>query len=163
MRHWRLFFSVIFCCGLAGAFSMVGCGDEDTDDGGALLVIPDELEGEWESAELSCTECGTGDPEPGSCEAIGDATICAGEMAIDCDGKLVVAEVGDGWMHGRCEETVGSCTLIQDMTFTYTSTHIEVQGKIEFIGENCVMPGEPTCIDVFATADKIGPPPPGEC
>ena len=34
MKHCKLFLSLILCCGLTAAFSMVGCGDDEGDDNG---------------------------------------------------------------------------------------------------------------------------------
>jgi hypothetical protein len=42
MRHLRLFFSVILCCGLVVAFSIVGCGDDRYDECSDICCFMDE-------------------------------------------------------------------------------------------------------------------------
>ncbi len=167
MKHERLFLNVILCCCLAVGFFMIGCGGGGGgDDHDPEWVIPDELEGRWQTVSKLCAECGTGIPSE-HCDITGDdnPTLCAGETwpLTDCPGQLTVTE-GEDWINIRCESPMGDdCTHIIDITFTYDQNDITMQGRSEFHGANCVQPGLPTCYDMSASTTKVGPAQPGDC
>ena len=161
MKHWRLSFGVILCCGLAVAFLMVGCGD-DGDGGGETWVIPAELEGQWSATDSTCTDCVTGDPISG-CELVPmePSVICAGDPWIhECDGPNVV-QGGDGWAHGRCEESPGGgCTVIEESDMDFDSTHVHMVSTITYSPECDRLQ---SCYRIEVSGIKTGPPPQGEC